>query len=125
MHRTNPVPRSPLALILLGLAIGPFATQRVAAAADGTEGVRPPDAAEAVAGADLVAAAQEQAPAPRPQPAAPAPPGPGGVAPAANVVVVPIGATRTITMKANLPIRTVINAREDIATVQSQPNDLR
>ena len=74
MHRTNSVPRSAFGLILLGLAVGHLATARVAWAAEGTEGVRPPETAEAAPGADLILV-QEQVPAPRPQAGQPGLPG--------------------------------------------------
>src|SRR5712692_4430777 len=110
MHRTNPVPRSAFGLILLGLAIGPLATARAVSAAEVAEGTRPPEAVEAAPAAEILLT-QEQAPAPRPQAApAPAAAAPPVAIPAGNLVVVPIGASRTVTMKGNLPIRTVVNS---------------
>lgn len=119
MHRKNPVPRFAFGLILLGFAVGLLAT--AVKAADKADEARPADAA---APELVLAQAPEQAPAPKPQP--PLPPAATPTAsPVGNTVVIPMGASRTVSMKGNPIIKTVVNSRQDVATAVSPPNDLK
>src|SRR5437588_648469 len=120
MHRTNLVPRSALGWMVLSVALGDLgAVGRLAAdEIPGSFGA-PPAMAPFGGGQPGMpgltgAGFQEQAPPPRPQP---------GAATPAQVVTVGIGASKTVQMRGGLPIRTILNSREDVASIATLPTD--
>lgn len=102
MHRIKRCSRSALCNIVLGLALGDLLAAGVAHAQEPP----PIPPARGPAGAEVVPAPRFEGPAMR-----------------GNMLIVPIGASRRLQMSTRQPIETVVNERENVASVAPVPND--